>query len=91
MPRDKEFSRTTAIHCFPDLQVQANVMSHERYISSLVEGINSSTKALEASGIDGNDEARARALESARKLTAALATPAETVLHHSYEVMRELA
>ena len=66
-------------------------MSHERYISSLVEGINSSTKALEASGIDGNDEVRVRALESARKLTAALATPAETVLHNSYEVMRELA
>ena len=66
-------------------------MSHENYISSLVEEINSSTKALEGSSIDGNNEARVRALEAARKLTAALATPAETVLHHSYEVLRRPA
>ena len=62
------------------------IMSPKGAILSLVEEIHSSTRLLTAS-VDVDDDARVRALEAARKLTAALATPTETILHHSYEVL----
>ena len=62
------------------------IMSAKDTIPFLVEEIHSSAKVLTASvGVD--DDARVRALEATKKLTAALATPTETILHHSYEVL----
>ncbi len=65
-------------------------MSHESYILSLVREIDASTKVFENSSIGDSNEKRIQALEYARKLTVALATPAEIVLHHSYEVLHKL-
>lgn len=63
------------------------MMASERYqnITALVQEINSSTKTLGTCSINDGDGARLQALEAARKLVAALTTPTETILHHSYE------
>lgn len=65
-------------------------MDNQYSISTLVQEISSSTEAFENSNAQDSNEARKQALEAARKLTAALATPEETVLHHSFEVFKPL-
>ena len=61
-------------------------MGQEQDISSFIEEINTSFAAFKDSKNTDIQGSRAQALEAARKLSAALATPEETVLHHSYEV-----
>ena len=69
-----------------DADLTGAKMDQVNYIRSLVQDIDSSTKMIDETGSNDHKEARTQALESARKLVAALATPTETILHHSYEV-----
>lgn len=61
-------------------------MYQKECISSRVAEVNLAIKDLRYDDTSSCSEARTKALEASKKLTAALMTPEEVVVHHAFEV-----
>ena len=61
-------------------------MDQTNYIASLLAEVNLAVTDLNNDDTNNGGGARMKALEAVRKLSTALTTPEEVVLHHSFEV-----